>query len=63
MHRSAIPESVFPGIDITNTYPSLPEFWVALCIPEPIFFIKIALIGIIQEKLIQRQKLTLDRLM
>jgi hypothetical protein len=35
----------FPGIGITTTSPSQTEFWVALCVPEPLFVKKIELIA------------------
>jgi hypothetical protein len=38
----------FPVIDITNTSPSLGEFWVTICVLEPTFFRNIELTKIIR---------------
>jgi hypothetical protein len=40
---NGVPQPLSPGIDISNTSLSLTECWVTLCIPERIFFRKIAL--------------------
>jgi hypothetical protein len=37
---NAVLEPLFPGIDITDNFLSPTEFWITLCIPEPIFFKK-----------------------
>jgi hypothetical protein len=34
----------FLGIDIINSSPSPTEYWVTLCLPELIFFTKVALV-------------------
>jgi hypothetical protein len=42
--QNGAPEPLFPRNNVTNTFSSPTKFWVTLCIPEPIFFRKIALI-------------------
>jgi hypothetical protein len=37
-------QNFYPGIVITNTSSSPTKFWVTLCVSEPIFFRKIALV-------------------
>jgi hypothetical protein len=49
--QNGIPEPFSPGSNITNTSPSPTKFWATLCVPEPIFFRKIALVLILHEYL------------
>jgi hypothetical protein len=41
--QNSVPEPVFSGFDITPP-PLQPNFWAIVCILEPVFFRKIALI-------------------